>query len=124
MIITIGFLLLLIVYSMLVLNRTIPEVQYAVGLLIFISLIPVIILFKVATKRKKARRRRDFTPEIKKLVLKRQNYRCNLCPSTLNHYDFDHIESRADNSASNCQALCLDCHREKTIREKRQSKKR
>jgi len=29
-----------------------------------------------------------------------------------------------NNSAKNCQALCLDCHREKTTSEKRQSKKR
>jgi hypothetical protein len=75
-------------------------------------------------KLNKSKKRRAFTPETKKLVLNRQNHRCKVCGTYPNHWDFDHIGSRTNNSASNCQALCLDCHREKTTRESRQSKRR
>ena len=68
-------------------------------------------------------KRRAFSAETKELVLSRQNHRCNVCGKRPDHWDFDHIGSRSNNSARNCQALCLDCHREKTIREKRQSKR-
>ena len=122
MIAMIGILLSLMVYGMLVVNRTIPGDQNLVGVLIFIILIPTFILFKMATKRKKEKRR-TFTAETKERVLNRQNHKCNVC-GILNpkHWAHDHIGSRGDNSAANCQALCLDCHADKTKREKRQSK--
>ena len=122
MITMIGILLSLMVYGMLVVNRTIPGDQNLVGILIFISLIPTFILFKMATKRKKEKWR-AFTAETKKRVLNRQNHKCNVC-GKLNpkNWEYDHIGSRGDNSAANCQALCLDCHADKTKREKRQSK--
>ena len=122
MITMIGILLSLMVYGMLVVNRTIPGDQNLVGVLIFISLIPTFILFKMATKRKKEKWR-AFTAETKKRVLNRQNHKCNVC-GKLNpkNWEYDHIGSRGDNSAANCQALCLDCHADKTKREKRQSK--
>ncbi len=84
-----------------------------------ISLISSLVIF--LTRQKKVKRR-IFTQKTKSRVLKRQNYRCKNCDTSLNHWDFDHIKSRGDNSPSNCQALCLDCHREKTSREKRQKK--
>ena len=121
MIAMIGILLSLMVYGMLVVNRTIPGDQNLVGVLIFISLIPTFILFKMATKRKKEKKR-AFTAETKERVLNRQNHKCNVCGIYPKHLEFDHIGSRGDNSAANCQALCLDCHADKTKREKRQSK--
>ena len=124
MITMLGFFISIMIYGMLILSRTIPGDQNTVGLLIFISLIPTFILFKMATKRKKARKRRAFTQDTKDLVLRRQNYRCNMCGIGAEHWDFDHIGSRADNSPSNCQALCLNCHRTKTSRESRQKRKR
>jgi hypothetical protein len=72
----------------------------------------------------KKKKRRAFTQDTKDLVLRRQNYRCNVCGVSPSNWDFDHIGSRANNSPSNCQALCLDCHRDKTKREGRQRKRR
>ena len=64
-------------------------------------------------------KRRAFNKETKQAVLLRQNYRCNICGIEPQNFDFDHIGSRADNSIWNCQALCLDCHRNKTRYENR-----
>lgn len=83
----------------------------------------VFVMFAITQFRRKIKRR-AFTKETKKRVLQHQNHRCKSCGTSPNHWDFDHIGSRGDNSVSNCQALCLDCHREKTVREKRQRKNR
>ena len=64
-------------------------------------------------------KRRAFNQATKNAVLIRQNYTCNICGRTPENWDFDHIGSRADNSVGNCQALCLDCHRNKTRFENR-----
>jgi hypothetical protein len=72
----------------------------------------------------KKKKRKAFTQDTKDLVLQRQNHRCNACGISPSNWDFDHIGSRANNSPSNCQALCLDCHRDKTKREGRQRKRR
>jgi 5-methylcytosine-specific restriction endonuclease McrA len=74
--------------------------------------------------RKRKVKRNVFSKKLRQEVLKRQNYLCNDCGNKARNWDFDHIGSREDNSAQNCQALCLDCHRDKTNREKRQSKRR
>ena len=63
--------------------------------------------------------RRGFNQATKDATLRRQNYQCNGCGITPQNWDFDHIGSRADNSIGNCQALCLDCHRNKTRYENR-----
>ena len=101
-----------------------PDFENILGLLIFIGIIPIFILITFGSKRRKAKKRRAFTQDTKDLVLSRQNYRCNMCGIGAEHWDFDHIGSRANNSPSNCQALCLNCHRTKTTRESRQSKRR
>ena len=74
-------------------------------------------------KRKPKVKRRAFSKETKEKVLRSQNYLCNDCGKSAQNWDFDHIGSRGDSSAHNCQALCLDCHRDKTTREARQRKK-
>lgn len=72
-------------------------------------------------------------PELTKLkVLASQNYECNYCfeqlVSTKDRiplYDIDHIEMHSiskNDDISNLQALCLDCHRVKTVRERRKHK--
>ena len=127
--VTIGYFLFLVVFAILIVTGIIPpstEVENTVGALIFLSIIPLAIVFKIGPKGKMGRRvkRRAFTQDTKDLVLSRQNYRCNLCGVTPQHWNFDHIGSRGNNSPSNCQALCLDCHADKTKRENRQSKRR
>ena len=60
-------------------------------------------------------KRKRFSPTIQELVLKRQAYRCNVCKERLDAINFDHIDgSRSNNSISNCQALCPNCHAKKT----------
>ena len=90
--------------------------------IMFIGLLPALTFtFSLFGKRKV--KRKAFTKITKDRVLKRQSYRCNVCGINAEHWDFDHIGSRGDNSVKNCQALCLNCHREKTLREARQRKK-
>jgi len=62
---------------------------------------------------------RHFSYEIKFRTFERQNFKCNCCrrPLENNEYEFDHIVAVADggpNDLSNCQALCLFCHRTRT----------
>lgn len=77
------------------------------------KLIPVIEKFEKSSDTKK-----HFPDSIKKEVLKRQDYECNVCKRLLNVVDYDHIDgNRSNNDVSNCQALCPNCHAEKTRRE-------
>ena len=78
---------------------------------------------------KKPSRRANFTVEIKKKRLKKQLYKCALCPRML--YDtrlkvgseskrsapaqYDHKNTKNwENTFSNCQALCGVCHDKKS----------
>lgn len=64
----------------------------------------------------KPKARRSFSKSIKAKTLKRQKNRCNICGKKLIEWDFDHIDGNSsNNSLENCQALCLDCHRKKTL---------
>ena len=58
--------------------------------------------------------RKDFGESTKKYILARQGNVCNSCKNSSKFYDFHHIGRRDDNSASNGEALCLECHAEKT----------
>ena len=72
------------------------------------------------------RDRKKFSTETEKATFKKQGESCNNCQKKLGvvdgrpvHYDYDHIDGDpSNNHPSNCQALCLDCHRNKTAREK------
>jgi len=69
-------------------------------------------------KEKKASRkdsRKAFSRATKKLVLISQDCKCASCKNRLEAVDFDHIDgNRSNNLASNCQALCPNCHARKT----------
>jgi len=98
-----------------------------IGIFIFIvgvSLVGILLANSSNSKYRYSTKRRAFTPETKELVLDRQGHCCNICGVNPDNWDFDHIGSRGDNSPSNCQALCLDCHRDKTNKESRQRKRR
>ena len=58
-----------------------------------------------------------FSPETKKTVKDNQHGRCNMCGEYPTHWEFDHITGRGDNSIENCQGLCLNCHKGKTIKD-------
>jgi len=71
-------------------------------------------LQKTTTSGKYHRKRRQFSNLTKQKVLIQQNFRCVSCHDHLETTDFDHIdENSSNNHISNCQALCLDCHRKK-----------
>ena len=59
--------------------------------------------------------RKPFSEQTKKKVLEYQQNRCKLCGEKSKIWDFDHINGdRSNNSVSNCQALCPNCHAKKT----------
>ena len=59
--------------------------------------------------------RKNFSKKQKNLTFKNQNYRCNHCNRVLDVINFDHVDGdSSNNSLSNCQALCPNCHAKKT----------
>ena len=77
----------------------------------------------VATKLEKANsythkgklKRKDFPQTTQEITLIKQAYRCNACNNKLEVINFDHIDgNRSNNSITNCQALCPNCHAKKT----------
>ena len=65
---------------------------------------------------RKLGKRKNPSEAKKKKVLQRQKYRCKICGRRTKFFDFDHIKDRSNNDIDNIQALCLDCHAEKTRR--------
>jgi 5-methylcytosine-specific restriction endonuclease McrA len=70
------------------------------------------------------RHRRRVTPYDKKVVAARQLWRCNECDDLLSaHFEVDHIISLGaggTNASANLQALCANCHNEKTAADRRE----
>lgn len=70
---------------------------------------------KRLSRKKRQEERHGFPDTVKERVLKKQNHRCAHCRRLLNVVDWDHKNGkRNDNSESNCQALCPNCHAVKT----------
>ena len=86
------------------------------GWLISILLIIIAAVIGIAIKKlTRKKERRGFPDIVKERVLKKQNHRCAHCKRLLNVVDWDHKNGkRNDNSESNCQALCPNCHAIKT----------
>ena len=60
-------------------------------------------------------KRKGFPKTTQEITLIKQAYRCNICKERLVVTNFDHIDgNRSNNSISNCQALCPNCHAKKT----------
>jgi len=73
------------------------------------------IVIKKLSRNKKQEERREFPDILKERILKKQYHRCANCKRLLNVVDWDHKNGkRYDNSESNCQALCPNCHAIKT----------
>jgi len=61
------------------------------------------------------KKRRYFSADIKRQVLKEQNNKCAFCKRNKGVWDCDHIVgNRSNNDIANCQALYPDCHAKKT----------
>jgi len=77
-----------------------------------------------------SKKRKAIPLYVKDLVIFKQNNKCNICLSLLQKtkegvklFDIDHIQMhciKQNNCVTNLQALCLDCHRTKTVLERRQ----
>lgn len=60
-------------------------------------------------------------------VLRRDHHTCTRCPHrdpTTRTLEVDHIVPGDDHSIGNLQTLCVDCHKRKTIEERRQPRNR
>lgn len=74
-----------------------------------------IFLASEKSSQKKTGKRRQFSKKTKLSVLLAQGYKCKICKARLDEADFDHIDDDpSNNSISNCQALCPNCHAKKT----------
>lgn len=77
--------------------------------------------------------RKKIPEEIKLKVVASQSHECSYCFKSLETttdgiplYDIDHIEMHSltqNNEIDNLQALCLNCHRVKSVREMRERRK-
>ena len=75
----------------------------------------VIALRIIEKSMSKPKTRKSFSEKTKKITLKNQNYRCKACGNKSKNWDYDHIDGDSSkNSLENCQALCPNCHAEKT----------
>jgi len=70
----------------------------------------------------KPTKRRRFTKSDMIKTLNLQNKRCKDCKNKLKECDFDHADGDStNNSLSNCQALCPNCHAKKSRRKKQKT---
>jgi hypothetical protein len=103
---------------------------YDTGELVIISLLFLILIgllvWLLRSLKNGRKRRRLFTAQTKRLVLKSQNFKCLICRANVGIWDYDHKDgNRGNNKQSNCQALCPTCHAKKSrglIKCKTQSK--
>lgn len=71
-------------------------------------------------------RRKTLTVAEKEELVKSQNNKCNICELECKKFQYDHIIALANggtNDMENLQALCVNCHKEKTIDENEQGYK-
>lgn len=60
-------------------------------------------------------KRKSFSQTIQEITLIKQAYTCSICKNKLDVINFDHTDgNRSNNSITNCQALCPNCHAKKT----------
>ena len=72
----------------------------------------------------KPTKRRRFTKSDMIKTLDLQKKRCKICQNKLKECDFDHADGDSSNdSLSNCQALCPNCHAKKSRRKKQKTLK-
>lgn len=71
--------------------------------------------------------RKEFSYAVKIDTMINQDFCCNICHRGFTKRvrpHFDHIQGREDNSMSNCQALCPNCHNNKSVNENREDTKK
>ena len=103
-----------------------PTINNPILIILLVSGVSLIIITYITTQTEKLPRikngqvflkRKSFPNSVKESVLRKQNHRCSTCHRILTIVDFDHIDDdRSNNNYSNCQALCPNCHAEKSRR--------
>ena len=78
--------------------------------------------------KERTNRRRGINKHVRNEVICKQNRQCNACTKPLTEYNtnIDHkigVQFGGTNDMDNLQALCVECHSEKTIKERRNCKK-
>ena len=89
------------------------------GIAIIVAILVIVSCIALAIRklrgRGKHRERQHFSDSVKESILRKQNHKCAHCKRILNVVDWDHKNGdRSNNSESNCQALCPNCHAIKT----------
>jgi len=81
-------------------------------ILLFVIIVVGFIIWKLTHRTKE---RRYFYAEVKRQILKNQNYKCAICKRNTGVWDYDHKNGdRSNNKLANCQALCPNCHAKNT----------
>lgn len=92
------------------------EASFGIAIIIVILVIISSMALAIRKKRRgKGRERQHFSDSVKGSILRKQNHKCAHCKRILNVVDWDHKNGdRLNNSESNCQTLCPNCHAIKT----------
>ena len=90
-----------------------------IGIVVFIIIIVIIAGVVKASKKPtesyKDVERKRFSFITTERVKELQKGKCAEYERYPTHWEFDHIDTRGDNSIENCQGLCRDCHQKKTL---------
>jgi len=88
--------------------------------------VKALMLYSKAKKQKiKPGKRKYFSEKKQDITKKDQNYKCDKCGKKAKFFEFHHRDgNRSNNDLSNCQALCLDCHRETHSEKTRKTRKK
>ena len=84
----------------------------------------IAILRVIEKSMSKPKARKSFSKTTQKTSLSKQKNICSICGKKSDIWDFDHIDGNSSNdSLSNCQALCPNCHAKKTRKTKKRNLK-
>ena len=79
----------------------------------FVELASSVYLAHEKSHEKESGKRIPFSKKKQDTTVENQKYRCDKCRKKAKFFEFHHRDgNRSNNDLSNCQALCLDCHRE------------
>ncbi|MGB6532101.1 MAG: HNH endonuclease signature motif containing protein, partial [Candidatus Nitrosopolaris sp.] len=85
--------------------------------IVIVVLAIIAAVWKLKHRGRKYKERHDFSESVKEKILEKQHHRCANCKRLLNVVDYHHRNGdRSDNTQSNCEALCPNCHTDKTRR--------
>ena len=82
---------------------------------IFMIFLVILLAWLLWKLRHRSKKRKSFTADTRRQVLRNQRFRCGICRTNAGIWDYDHRDgNRANNSKSNCLVLCPTCHAKKS----------